>query len=73
METFIAKKADTKLIEKQSAREPCESSALCKSEGGITSACHQDSATHAEVGPDIQCVHDHGPTDAESLTTILSR
>ena len=28
MET-IAKKADTKLVEKQSAKEPCESSALC--------------------------------------------
>ena len=43
-----------------------------KSDAGVTSAC-QNSATHAVAGQGIQCVHDHGPTDAESPTTILTR
>ena len=61
MEAFIAKKADAKLAEKQSAKEPCESirSALCKSGAEVTSAC-QDSATSAtscesEAGTTFPC------------------
>ena len=79
----FAKKVDAELAEKQSVKEPCESTALGKPEAGVTSACQnsatfatscesdagaafacQDSATHAAAGPDIQCVHDQGPTDA---------